>query len=484
MQLLGKILGSKLHFFKERELLARFVIICLVGYWTVSTSVIENDYFRGLSESFVNLNLFYPEKPNPTLLLLKDPYSPASLQWAIHDLSFYDGRYWLYWSPLPALIYLPFTIAGFPINSKVAALICLICISVLFFAFQNSESRSVTRRLRSSRFSLTALFVVSSGILIALRRPATYEIPILFAALLSLLAIFILYKGVSNTQKGISSRKLILIGTLLSMAIWCRPSYVGTMIVVLVVLAFWLEGRIKEKIANVVSLLIGCIPVGLFFFAYNQSRFNDPWEIGHKYQIAVISNDSLGGPSIEWTIRSFAQYLIGTPRFLSQFPFLALDPSPINPYPSTYVYEPTIGLIWICPAYLLIFSSRYLDLTLEKTDPGEKIGLMCILSGNINLLITTLLIGSTSFRYILDGSILIALGTMLLLSRHIYSNNFVIDKQVLRSKNPSKRRPKEGMQQRTSKSKKLTLMVLASIGCTTSLLLSLTGYYDPLNLIR
>ena len=45
-----------------------------------------------------------PVTPSPELLALPDPYDPAqNSAYRLHDASLYEGKYYLYWGPLPAL---------------------------------------------------------------------------------------------------------------------------------------------------------------------------------------------------------------------------------------------------------------------------------------------------------------------------------------------------------------------------------------------
>ncbi len=473
----------KTTFFPLQILLPRLALVCLFGVWTVSTSVIENDYFKGLSESFLKLHLYYPDKPNPVLFLLKNPYDPSALQWAIHDLSYFNGKYWLYWSPLPTLLYMPFLILSIPVNSKVIGVLLLVGISLVFFAFQVETLRNVSKRSMKAKFSFSVCLIISSGILIALRRPATYEIPILFASLLSITGIWVFFKIMQRSPEKNPRNSFFLIGLFLSMATWCRPSYIGTFFVVCTAIYFWCSKDIKNWLYQMRYVVVGCLPTVSTFFIYNQLRFGDPLEIGHRYQIAGISNASLGGPSIDWTLTAFSQYIFGVPRIISEFPFVALGSSPIYSYPQGYIYEPTIGLIWLCPVYLLFFTYKYSFRNIEQFDLAKKFGILTILSGNINLIINTVLIGSTSFRYIIDGSVLIALGVALTFSKYFERANKNNHKVTSGKKHPNRTKPKDIFYNKEQKAIRNFVVTLSALGCVISLLISLTGYYDPLNII-
>src|SRR5829696_3147634 len=61
-------------------------------------------YYDWLARGFLQGQLHLPLAPSPELLALPDPYDPRqNANYRLHDVSLYNGRYYLYWGPLPAL---------------------------------------------------------------------------------------------------------------------------------------------------------------------------------------------------------------------------------------------------------------------------------------------------------------------------------------------------------------------------------------------
>jgi len=87
--------------------------------WTAATSaesfptelsLAGRDYYNHLTDALLRGRAALLVEPPPGLLALQDPYDPA--QYAAfappHDMSLFDGRYYVYWGPTPAVtLFLP-----------------------------------------------------------------------------------------------------------------------------------------------------------------------------------------------------------------------------------------------------------------------------------------------------------------------------------------------------------------------------------------
>lgn len=72
---------------------------------------VEDSLYANLAEGFSRGHLYMASAPDARLARLSDPYDPAARGGInyIWDASYFNGRYYLYFSPLPALIfYMPY----------------------------------------------------------------------------------------------------------------------------------------------------------------------------------------------------------------------------------------------------------------------------------------------------------------------------------------------------------------------------------------
>jgi hypothetical protein len=87
-----------------------FVLVASLYLWLVSVGFITawprtTDYYAMLGEAFLEGKTHLLVEPDPRLLELSDPYEFEQRKTIpqIWDASFYDGKYYLYWGPVPGL---------------------------------------------------------------------------------------------------------------------------------------------------------------------------------------------------------------------------------------------------------------------------------------------------------------------------------------------------------------------------------------------
>src|SRR5262249_45720730 len=94
-------------------LLLAVALIWLVQVWVVSAGRMVSwppiqpykDVYAPLGEAFLHGQTSLLERPKPELLALPNPYDcEANIRYRLHDRSLYQGRYYLYWGPVPALM--------------------------------------------------------------------------------------------------------------------------------------------------------------------------------------------------------------------------------------------------------------------------------------------------------------------------------------------------------------------------------------------
>src|SRR5262249_45010424 len=102
-------------------LLLAVVLICLVQVWVVSAGRMVSwppipqykDVYAPLGEAFLHGQTSLLERPAPELLALPNPYDcEANRPYRLHDRSLYQGRYYLYWGPVPALLAAAVSLVG------------------------------------------------------------------------------------------------------------------------------------------------------------------------------------------------------------------------------------------------------------------------------------------------------------------------------------------------------------------------------------
>jgi hypothetical protein len=70
------------------------------------------DLYSMLGDSFLRGHTYLQIEPEPGLLALPNPYDPVLGKLYLNDLSFYQGKYYAYYGPVPGVLTVPVTWAG------------------------------------------------------------------------------------------------------------------------------------------------------------------------------------------------------------------------------------------------------------------------------------------------------------------------------------------------------------------------------------
>ena len=129
---------------KKVVLFFLFLGFFLFYFWTASNGNLKSlkevrwggasSYPMMLAESFLKGQTYLATKPKPELLALPDPYDPNfNDHYRLHDASLYQGKYYLYFSPVVSILILaPIRyVTGFYLSDTF--LTCMFaCISLIF----------------------------------------------------------------------------------------------------------------------------------------------------------------------------------------------------------------------------------------------------------------------------------------------------------------------------------------------------------------
>jgi hypothetical protein len=249
------------------------------------------NYYNLLAESLIKFNVAMPIKPSAELLALSDPYNPIlNEKFRAHDLSLYDGKYYLYFGIVPTILcYLPFKILT---HGDLPDGVVVLVFSFLTFIV----SVRLLDYLKDKYFKSIPENIVGICIRVLgfcnflpaiLRRPEMYEVAISVGLFFLVSAIYFLLKEINKNNP--SKNHLILISSLLGLGCGCRPQIILIGSLLILVFGWW------KKLKNV-NLLALTLP--FFFFLillgfYNFIRFNNPFDFGLKYQLIAdtFSND-------------------------------------------------------------------------------------------------------------------------------------------------------------------------------------------------
>lgn len=323
-----------------------------------------SDYYNLLVKGFRSGHLSLRVDVPPGLLKLKDPYDPAqNAPFGMHDLSFYKGRFYLYFGVAPALtLYWPFAaLTGHYLDDRHA--IFLLC-TAGFLASCLLLSRIRRRYFPASGVALEAAAVLAVGLAnmvpLLLRRPQVYEVAVSSAYAFYAISLFGVYQSLHGRRR---LGWLAFASLCFGLAVASRPTYIlGPAALLVPVFLGLFAGRPSGSSDGPGWIGLACaafIPAGMLIagvLAYNELRFGSPLEFGATWMFSGFdaTKTTQFSPSYLWY--NCRTYLFAPAHLSAYFPFvrvISLAPPP----PGHSGGEDPYGVFPNMPFVLLAFAA-------------------------------------------------------------------------------------------------------------------------------
>ena len=267
-----------------------YIWFASVGLW--ATWPERTAYYSLLARAFQNRDLHLPVAPSEKLLALPNPYDPSQRVGVGEplDFSLYNGKFYLYWGPIPALILVALKVLtpkdlpdvhlvfGFSCGLFLVQSLLIVAIWDRFF-----------ERLPKWILAMAVLLVgLSAPVTWMLSTGRIYEVAITGGQFFLMAGFLATIFALDKTF--LSNMKLFLAGTLWSLAIGSRLTLIlpiGFMIL-MVIYRLWQTRPVKLRDITHALLWLG-LPLlsGLLLLAsYNWARFGSLTETGLTYQLA------------------------------------------------------------------------------------------------------------------------------------------------------------------------------------------------------
>ncbi|WP_125963298.1 glycosyltransferase [Bifidobacterium dolichotidis] len=388
--------------------------------------------------------------------LIKDGVNP--IYW---DFAFYNGHWYSYFGVIPAvLLFLPFqliTSIWIPGGMMLPAAAAEPVFMTLYTVFAVLFAMRLLKRVRphitvAAATMLTVAFMLGSDALYFWYRVNFYSIPISCGLFLLMLGMW-LWLGATkdeNQDKGQAKAEAetevegntkakveaevqaqskaarfprrgiwkvegaqplslphVAGGALCIAATFgCRPTF--ALAALLGIAIFWPQLRalwVARHVAGsgrllahiVIAVFVPALIVTIPVLMYNYVRFGSLFDFGNAYQMTVADMTTFRSPA-QNILPTIFYYLLLPLRFESQFPFLALSPTPLPAWSYT---EPCIGgLLCFMPLATLAFVAPFMHRKIRAT------GLSGLIYGSLTLAVVLLVfdtvVGGFSWRYMAD----------------------------------------------------------------------------------
>ncbi|MEN9661735.1 MAG: hypothetical protein RL324_684 [Verrucomicrobiota bacterium] len=374
---------SRYAFFRtgRKELLGLLIIFACtswfygyIGIPPVYPATFEKqnrDYYNLLTGGFLSGHLSLSTEPPPALVALADPYDPVQRAAAgdvgMHDVTYYKGRYYLYFGVAPALtLFVPFkALTGYYFPQNLATV--LFCCGGYFW----SLCLLVGLRRRFFPEAGTGWVWLGAFMLglanfcpVMVVRNSVWEVPISCAYFYAMLGLWLVFRFLAAGPRRLVW--LALASAAFGMMIGSRPHLIfgacalGTLWAVAWGLK-WRRGgdfstRDFTREAAAALLPVGVILAGLLI--YNHARFGSYFEFGQKYQLAgsKVSDSQL--LSLRFLPTNFYYYFLSPAHVERYFPFFQVIRGYPWGSPADYLgSENTYGLLVNQPfSWLAVFA--------------------------------------------------------------------------------------------------------------------------------
>jgi tetratricopeptide (TPR) repeat protein len=325
----------------------------------------SEDYYNRLADGLAHGHLYLDLAVPPALAQLPNPYDAAANApfhgqmyepGRIHDLSYFHGRFYLYFSAIPAVaLFLPFhALTGRYLSHQAA---CAGCCGLGFLA-----SGILILSIRRVCFpragpAAAAVAVLCTGwvplVLVVLQRPDVWEVAITasyagwMGALLALWACL----GMRDRVGWAAVAASIAVGV----AIGSRPnSCLGAAILLL---PLWrLRTQASGPTAGATlrlacALLLPAAAIGGGVLGYNYARFGDPFEFGQRYQLTQEPEGLYRHFQPDFLGYNVRAYFLEHPGWQRGFPFVRDAPASAMPA-GHIISDHPVGVLALLPFLL------------------------------------------------------------------------------------------------------------------------------------
>jgi hypothetical protein len=270
-------------------------------------------YYNYLTRGLAEGHLYVPIQPTPEILAAPNPQDPnLPMEWKMHDMVLYKGRYYLYHGIGPVLLtFGPWRVLwGVDLPEAVAGwLLTSMGLWALLILAQPLD-----------RWRLLALGL-ASGLLVLLPRFLVYEVAI--ASGFACLAWAFVFREQGEDW---------LAGLCLGLALLSRPHL--ALALVFFRWRSWLTFSIGAAV----------------FALYNYARFGSPWELGLRYMLSG-PGQQVPVPELEKSLGALYWLLLQAPQV--EWPRLLGRMDAWFPTPGSLYHEPLVGGVFLAPFIVL-----------------------------------------------------------------------------------------------------------------------------------
>ncbi len=330
-----------------------------------------DNYYNLLAQGFRSGHLSLKKEAPPGLAQLADPYDPVAnyayqfAPYGLLDLSYYNGRLYLYFGVTPALIlFWPYAVltGRYLSYGQGVAIFC----AVGFLA-----SVSMLRALWRRYFAEVSVWMVATvilalglatGVLAMLVRCKVNEVAISCGYALAMVALAAIWQALHHSSQ--RARWLAAASLAYGLAVGARPTLLfGAVILLVPVAQAWRQRPPRHLMSGLIAAITPIALIGCGLMLYNALRFGSLFEFGLHYQLAPQRQVLQHLFNLQYVWFNAKVYFLEPARWSGRFPFLHDIALPPLPKGQAGVEHPfgvltNIPLVWFVLAAPLAWRGR------------------------------------------------------------------------------------------------------------------------------
>jgi hypothetical protein len=322
----------------------------------------EDSYYASQAEGFFRGHLHIERRADPKLTALPYPYDEKAREgvYYLWDASYLNGKYYLYYSPLPVLlVHMPFRIlrGAYPPD----ALVALIFAAWAFLASVVFARRALDASGRQPHvpIPLWILFIgLGNVVMYVLSAVHIYEVAVLTG--MATTATWALALQRFNQSPTIG--RGVWVGLWLALSIAARPN-LGVLLVVTGIVVIATIRKRERPARALLAFLAPLAIVAIAMISYNMARFGSPLEFGQRYQLTHVAMEGrkicslCTFPEATRFTNNVMHYLFWPIPIRSKFPYLDAMPAQLDPavsWPTPHGNtEQVVGIAPLIPLTML-----------------------------------------------------------------------------------------------------------------------------------
>lgn len=335
-------LDIALHLLLLAALTAYYVFQCTVG--TFRTLAWNTDYYNMAAEGFRRGQLHLPQLPSSLLLAQPNPYDPINRGLWLWDTVLWNGRYYIYWGPVPALFLVVVKALGLHDGKIFDQWLVLIFMLGRLYA-GSALIWSIASRANRRLPTWTSLLTICAFALVS-PTPFMMARPVIYEACIAAGQCF-LYLGLLAAFWALEKHKLalaVLAGFCWGLALNSRVTWVvvAPMFVGVCAVAAYQRASIEKGRAFVRAACAFGLPLLLSLAgtaAYNYARFGSATDFGVAHQLTGRTFI----PDTRFALPNLYSYLFAELDWSCVFPFVQVSTHRLLPGYITWPLDYDVG---------------------------------------------------------------------------------------------------------------------------------------------